>query len=108
MLEALLQGKGDLDGLTVALAALVAHHHGHALDHLLAFVRKHQSYVVPLFLVALAHYPAVRDYATRETGNDVKVQAFARGVRDATERLLRHEVTLDGFRRAALDLWMVS
>jgi len=108
MLQGLLQGKGDLDGLAVALAALFAHHYTRALDKLLAFVGEHKAYVLPLFLVALARHQSVRTYAAQTTGNKPKVTAFARALRDETEKLLRNEVTLDTFNATARDLWMVS
>ena len=107
MLQALLEGKGDVDGLVLGLAALFAHHYGDALDHLLAFVRAHPRYVLPLFVVALVRHESVQTYAAT-TCNHLKLGAFVNAMRTELERLLCNEISVDGFNRAARDIWNIS
>lgn len=108
MLEGLLQGKGDIDGLVVAMASLFAHHYGSALDMLIEFVRKHPRYVIPLFMVVLSRHDSVQQYAAKKTGNPAKVKSFAMAVRDETDKLVRNEVSIAWFNRTMYDTWMLS
>jgi len=114
MLEALLQGKGDVDGLAVALAALFHHHHGHRLDALLQFVRDHPKYFVTLFLAVLAVHPSVRTYVlstmdgASSTQNRQKLHAFVVALRCMFDAVILNTVPLEAIQQQAFTLWMIS
>jgi len=115
MMEQLLQGKGDIDGLAVALAALFHHHHEHRLDALLQFVQDHPKYFVTLFLAVLAVHPSVQTYvlSTMKTPSSTqsrqKMHAFVVALRSLFDTVMLNNASpLDAIQRQAFALWMIS
>ena len=114
MLEELLQGKGDIDGLAIALASLFQHHHGHKLDAFLQLVKDHPKYFVPLFLAVLALHPSVQTYVlstmknASSTQSRQKMDAFVMALRSIFDAVILDGLPLHIVQQRALALWMIS
>jgi len=116
MLEDLLLGKGDVDGLTVALSALFLHHYGHRLDDLLHFATTTRPrYFTLLFLAALATHKSVQEYvlttmdaSSSSAHSRRRLCAFVAAVRGTFEAVILNVVPLDAVQQNAYATWMIS
>ena len=110
MLDDILQGKGDIDGLSIAIASLFSHHYADKLNELLAFVRNKPKYFIILFLAILCTHRSVQTYISRDMeGNaSAKLHSFLRIIRLKLGDVLQNKLTLDVFTENVYILWKIS
>ena len=109
MLDDLLLGKGDVDGLSVAISSLFAHHYHKRLDKLLVLMQKKPKYFIFIFLAILCTHESVQDYVkSRLKTHPSKLDAFMGALRIKLNDVVHNTMSLNMFTKNAYILWRIS